>query len=422
MIRRGGQRRRPSENAEVVKRRLAGVVFLLVPALLVALSVAVYDKKFTTVATVTLHTASTGNGLHPYADVKLRGVPIGEVRKIHATGAGATLTLAIQPDKLHLVPADVTAQMMPTTLFGQRFVALIPPASPGPRRLRAGDVISQDRSSNAIELQQVMDKMLPLLTAVRPADLSVTLSAISQALSGRGTQIGQTMVELDAYLKKMNPTVPTLSRDITELAKVTQNYTEAVPDILQAMDDATYTSRTLVDQQAGLSTVYSSVTSASQDMYDFLKENSANIIRLSVDSKPSLQVMAKYSPEFPCMLRMLNDFIPLMDQAVGKGTKTPGLRVDVTTVQSKGWYKPGKDAPRFTAKDGPNCYPVPYKGATARTASVRRGGLGLPNSPEENELVNELVAPGLDEVPGNLPDWSSVLLGPVYRGRQVTVR
>ena len=42
------------KGATVLRRRLAGVVFLLVPALLVWLSVAVYDKKFTDDATITV--------------------------------------------------------------------------------------------------------------------------------------------------------------------------------------------------------------------------------------------------------------------------------------------------------------------------------------------------------------------------------
>ncbi|MEU5884815.1 MCE family protein [Spirillospora sp. NPDC047279] len=413
--------RRRTEQGDMLRRRLAGVVFLLVPVLLVVLSMAVYDKRFTRVSMVTLHAASTGNSLHQYADVKLRGVTVGEVREIRANGSGATLRLAIHPDKVRMLPSNVSAQMLPTTLFGQRYVALIPPLRPSPQRLVAGSVISQDRSSNSIELQQVLDDMLPLLTAIEPAKLSFTLSAIAQALDGRGAQLGTTIVELDAYLKKMNPTLPALNRDITELVALTRNYSDAVPEVIQALNDATYTSRTLVDQQAGLSTVYSSVTAASQDLTDFLNENSQNIIRLSAHSRPSLQVLAKYSPELPCTLRMLNDFIPRMDEVLGKGTKQPGLHVNVTTMRSKGAYRPGRDRPVYRDKSGPDCYPVPYA-ANASTVRISRGGLGLPNSPEENRLINELLAPGLNEVPGALPDWSSVLLGPIYRGKEVTVR
>ncbi|MEU5995402.1 MCE family protein [Spirillospora sp. NPDC047418] len=412
---------------DMVPRRLAGVAFLLVPALLVWLSIAVYNKQFTKVTWVTLETASAGSEMHPHADVKLRGVVVGEVREISSDGGVATLKLAIQPDKVRLLPRNVSAQLLPTTLFGQRFVALIPPAAPVRARLTGGSVISQDRSANAIELQQVMDNLYPLLTAVQPAELAATLTAVSQALDGRGTELGRTLVELDAYLKKINPSVPALNRDIRQLVEVSRHYDEAAPDILQALNDFAYTSRSIADQRTNLARLYAAVTDASQDLSDFLHENSGNFIRLAATSRPTLELLREYAPEYPCTLRMLTEFVPVMDEVLGKGTEQPGLHVNVKTLPSKGRYVPGKDRPRYTDKSGPHCYPV---GATVKSAplnadspvAVAPGALGLPNSPEENHLVNELLAPGLQEVPEALPDWSSVLLGPLYRGTEVTLR
>ena len=418
-----------------VSRRLQGVVFLLVPVLLVWLSVAIYQKRFTDAVMVTLRTGSVGNEMHRHADVKVRGVVVGEVRHITADGAGARLTLALKPDTVRRIPANVTAQMLPTTLFGQRFVALMIPAQPSPERLAEGSVITEDRTANAVELQEVLNNTLPLLAAVQPAKLSATLTAMAQALEGRGHDLGQTLVTLDAYLKKFNPDLPALNRNIHELVAFSHNYADAAPDILDALYDFTATSRTVVDQRRNLSELYATVTSGTQDLTTFLRENSANMIQLAVTSRPALEVTARYSPEFPCVFSMLRDFIPKMDRVLGKGTDRPGLRVDVTVVPSKGRYIPGRDTPRYTAGGGPRCYPVPYDpsgGAAAlgqvapagRTAPVAvvPGGLGLPNSPQENALVNELVAPALREVPQSLPDWSSVLVGPIYRGAKVSVR
>ncbi|MFJ8311367.1 MULTISPECIES: MCE family protein [unclassified Streptomyces] len=416
-------------NARTVRRRLAGVVFLLVPALLIWLSIAVYDKDFTRSDTVTVETGSVGNEMHPGAEVKLRGVVIGEVRGISADGDGAKLTLALQPGRLSRVPADVTAQMLPTTLFGERFVALVPPPNPSASALAAGAVIPQDRSRDAIELEQVLDHVLPMLTAVRPDQLSVTLSAVAQALRGRGSQLGDTLVTLDAHLKKFNPDLPALNADLKQLVQVTRTYSDAAPDILRALTDATTTTGTLVDQQTRLSDVYGRTTTTAQDLTAFLQQNKDNIIRLSEVSRPTLQLLAEYSASFPCTLRTLSGFVPAMDKALGKGTDEPGLHVTVKAVPSLGKYVPGRDAPSYTAGGGPHCYPVPYLGAPlpaesalANTAAAGDRGLGLPNSPQENQLVNELLAPGMKQVPQSLPDWSSLLVGPALRGTEVTIK
>ncbi|MFD5987292.1 MCE family protein [Streptomyces cyaneofuscatus] len=423
-------------GAKTVRRRVAGVAFLLVPAVLVWVAVSVYDKDFTDDATVTVRTGPVGNEMHDNADVKLRGVVIGQVRSIATDGEGARLTLAIDPDQLDRIPADVTAQMLPTTLFGQRFVALVPPRIPSTRTLSAGAVIPQDRSSNAIELEEVLNNVLPLLTAVKPEKLSATLSAVSTALEGRGEKLGETLTTLDAHLKKFNPQLPTLNEDIKQLVKVSTLYADAAPDVLDALTDATTTSGTLAEQESQLAALYGTTTASARDVTSFLRENKDNLIRLSSSGRPTLELLARYADSFPCTLRTVAGFVPAMDKALGKGTNEPGLHVSVKSVPSQGKYVPGKDTPVYDATGGPRCYSVPYVGkGGAPTADNRRAtdvtapppaapdtALGLPNSPQESQLVNELVAPSLKVQPQTLPDWSSVLIGPAFRGAEVKLK
>ncbi|CAL9573672.1 MCE family protein [Streptomyces sp. Tu 3180] len=415
-----------STRGETLRRRSAGVVFLLVPALLVWLAVAVYDKRFTDSDPVVVETGSVGNEMHPGAEVKLRGVVVGEVRAVDATDDGARLTLAMKPGALDHVPSDVRAQMLPTTLFGERFVALVPPEHPSAEPLAAGAVIPQDRSANAVELQQVLDDVLPMLTAVQPQKLSATLSAVSRALEGRGEQLGDTLTRLDEHLEEFNPHLPALNRDLRELVKVSHVYADAAPDILTALTDFTTTSGTLAEQEAELAGTLGATTRTAEDITAFLQKNKDNIIRLSATGRPTLELLAEYSSAFPCTLRTLAEFVPAMDRALGKGTDRPGVHVDLTTVPSRGAYRPGRDTPAYDSGGGPRCPAVPYLGSlarpAARTAAAAGQDLGPANSPQENDLVNELLAPAAGKHPGELPDWSSLLAGPVYRGTEVTLR
>ncbi|MEU3249847.1 MCE family protein [Streptomyces sp. NPDC006997] len=405
-------------------RRLAGVAFWLVLALLVWLAVAVYDKEFTDSAPVVVETGSVGNEMHLGAEVKLRGVVVGEVRAIDATPEGARLTLAMKPGALDDIPADVRAQMLPTTLFGERFVALVPAGGASGGTLAAGTVIPQDRSANAVELQQVLDNVLPTLTAVQPQKLAATLSAVSRALEGRGDDLGDTLTRLDAHLRKFNPQLPTLNRDLKELVKVSHLYADAAPEVLTALTDATTTSGTLAEKDGDLAATLGTTTTAAEDTTAFLRQNKDNIIRLGAASRPTLELLAEYSSAFPCTLRTLAEFVPKMDKALGKGTDRPGLRVDVTTVTSRGAYRPGRDTPVYDATGGPRCYPVPYLGVPARPAAeaptTGDQDLGPANSPQENDLVNELLAPARPDA--DLPAWSSLLAGPTLRGTEVTLR
>ncbi|HEX5117196.1 MAG TPA: MCE family protein [Pseudonocardiaceae bacterium] len=434
-------------NAEAawlkVRRRAVGVVFLVVLALLVWLSLAIYNKQFTPVVSVMLDTDSAGNEMHPHAEVKLRGVVVGEVRRISSTGDGARLELAIQPDRVNRLPANVSAELLPTTLFGERYVDLVVPAVPDPQRLTTGSVIGEDRSRDAIELQKVLSDLLPMLTAVQPQKLAVTLTAISTALQGRGTELGATLARINTYLGQFNPHLPQLDTDITALANVANDYNGAAPNLVQALNDFSQSSQTVVAEQNNLRTLYGTLTGTSEDLTTFLTDNKSNLIRLDADALPTLRVLARYSSEFPCTLQQLVDFEPAVNKVLGKGTSRPGLQVSLHPVRSLGRYIPGRDTPKFGDNSGPHCYPVPLTGVAlhdgtkpgvaqpairsgtqvpAADPSTPVGVLGLANSPAENEFINELVAPSVNQPPQSLPDWSSVLVGPVFRGTEVTLK
>jgi len=432
------------------RRRLTGVAFLLVLALLVWLSIALYQKKFTPVAMVTLYTSSAGNEMHPGNMVMVRGVQVGTVRQITADGTGARLELAIEPGQLPRLPANVSAEMLPTTLFGERYVDLILPSAPAAARLTSGSVIQQDRSADAIELDRVLDNLLPLLAATQPDKLSLTLTAIAQGLQGRGAELGQSLVTLSSYLKKLNPQLPQIDNDLTKLAALARTYNQAAPDLVQALDDFGETGRTIANQHANFDALLANLTTSSDDLTSFLDANSANAITLSADSLSTLDILARYSPEFPCVLQQLRDFVPAMNKVLGAGTDQAGLHVKlvVEPAPSPGAYIAGEDTPVYGDNLGPRCYSVPFTGvqlndgvhsggATTRhgksgktgktggkaavdTASLTgTGPSGLAGSPGEANLVRELDALALGRPVASLPDWASLLTAPLYRGTTV---
>lgn len=417
-----------------IRRRSYGLVFLLLAAFAVWLSITIYDKGFSGSPIVTLYTSAVGNEMHPQADVKMLGVVVGEVRTVASDGSRARLTLAMDPDMLAELPANVSAVMMPTTLFGQRYVSLLQPRFPSAGRLHDGSVIRQDDSRDAIELQQAWDNLLPTLQAVQPEKLSATLGSLRLALQGNGTKIGTTLRDADGYLAEFDPHLPRLTSDIATLAQVTRTYQQAAPGLLDTLNNLSVTGQTLQDRSAALNRLYATVTGASGDLTTFLRQNQGNLIQLAAHSRPTLALLAKYSPEFPCTLRMLTDFEPDMDKALGKGTGEPGLHVTLHVRPARGRYVPGKDTPKYDSHGGPRCYSVPFQGARldngttpaaptkAETTALVATGLGPANSPQESELVNELMAPGLGVPRTSLPDWSSVLTGPLYRGTKVNLK
>ena len=449
-----------SGAAKTIKRRLWGLAFIAVIAGLVSLSIAMYNKAFTPVAMVTLTTDKVGNQLAVHSDVKVRGLIVGEVRGITPTATGAELHLAIEPEKIEVIPANVTARFLPKTLFGERYVALQIPDEPAVAALAPGARIAQDASVEAVELEQAFESLLPVLQAVQPQKLSSTLTAISTALDGRGEQLGETLSELGKLVGELNPHLPRLREDLAKLATVSDTYTSAAPDLIAALSDLSVTSTTIAEQRGNLDAVFATVTTAGRDLDAFLRANRSNLIMLADTSRPTLETLARYSPQYPCLLQLMAEAVPELDKAFGKGTDKPGLHATIEVTVNRGAYKPGVDEPRYEEDRGPRCYdfaefPSPFPQAppdgplrdgssfppparpasdgllppqntekvTPSNSTLRDGdGLGLPNSPQEVAFVNQLLAPGMGVTAEQVPTWSTLLLGPALRGSEVSFK
>jgi virulence factor Mce-like protein len=457
-----------STRGAVIRRRLQGLAFLVVLALLLGLAVAAYNKAFTDVARVTLETDTAGNQLQEASDVKVRGVIVGDVREVAADADGATIELAINPAYLDQIPADVSARLLPKTLFGERFVSLELPEQPGRARLADGDVIGQDRSENAIELQRVIDDMLPLLQTVEPQDLSYTLGAVADAVRGRGQDLGANLASTGRYVGEINTVLPELQEDISLLADVADTYDAAADDLLAVLDNLAVTNTTIVDQAEQLRRTFTVGESSAAVTAGFLETNERNLISVAATSRPVLGVFAKYSPSYPCMLEGLTRAAPLTTESFG-GDGDPALNLNiVVSFPPRNPYVPG-DQPEYLDKSGPDCQgladvdgliaaaqageyycPTPPADGVDSVDNPTTGnpnclggsgpndvpeGAGEPNpstgrslsydlagSTAELDFVRNILGYQTGRKPGQVSDLSASTLAPLLRGTQVMLR
>ena len=425
---------RPSGFAALVRLRLAGVGFLVVIGLLVALTVALYQKAFSPVVDVTLEANRIGNQLSAPADVKLRGLIVGEVRGVQSTGDGATIDLALEPSKVKLIPKNVQARLVPKTLFGEKFVDLVLPESPSGEHLSEGDVIPQDRSETAIETERVLDDMLPLLQSLKPAQLSMALNALSSALRGRGDRLGRNLVLVDQYFKEFNPELPKLQQNFQGLADLANNYSDAAPDLLRMLDNFAAVGRNTVDQKEELATFLASTTSFADTADTFLRDNERRLVTLASASRGPLETYARYAPEYPCMAKGLTQWQPRVEKSFG-GLQ-PGLHITLEVTDDNGNYKKG-DEPQFLENRGPQCYGLPRPKVPADDINYRDGYRDgqqgtysaqavaadpvryLAEPQVQREMLDSIVAPVMGVPYDGVPDIAELLFGPMARGTTV---
>jgi phospholipid/cholesterol/gamma-HCH transport system substrate-binding protein len=431
-------------------RRLLGTAFIGLLCLLLWLTYAFYAKVFVDTVDVKLQTSHIGLQLSRHADVKLRGIIVGEVRNVSTDGETATVELALKPEQVSMISSQVSARILPKTLFGEKFVSLVPPAGQSGRAIEAGDVISRDKTAVGIEIEKVLNDALPLLQAVEPADLNATLNTLATALEGRGEQIGGTLTQLDGYLKKLNPNVPNLIKALDSLTKVAAVYSDATPDIVRFLRNITITGNTVVEKEKQLQQFFVDVQQVSAAGDTFLRENEDRVIRLGEVSRPVLDLLERYSPQYPCFLKVMAETAPILNDTFRDGALNINLELITNQptpylpderpvyVDQRGPVCVGKNYSHPNSKPGPYSQdnPGPYIVAEDGTngdhnkntrfplplnRSAPASELDTVGTPEEQAVVNSVVGPVMGVPADEVPDVATYLFGPLARGGQVNL-
>ncbi|KRC64809.1 hypothetical protein ASE12_08505 [Aeromicrobium sp. Root236] len=464
--------------------KVLGAAFIALLLLMLWITWAFFTKAFVNYDAVTLKTETTGVNLPQNADIKLRGMIVGEVRKVEPDGDGVKLELAINPKLIKDIPKGVTAQLVPKTLFGEKYVALIPPATDDGQTLQAGDTIT--KANVPIEVETLLNDLYPLLDAVDPANLSYTLSAVSTALSGRGKQLGETLVQANSYLQKTNPDIPQLIDDLNKLGTVSDTYASAMPELGRLLRNTVVTGNTVVAKKAQLTAFFDEATGLSDTLTDFTKANGDNIKALNKLGRPILEMVGDYSTTFPCFLGAMSTLVPRLDNAYRDGQ----LHINVEVIAQPDAYSKNENlvasqelfdnassgAPAKSGKDiradnaaSPSCLDLneinkgkaeekkyssqahPFKipadvyklvgikkphakfgsaadfANRAAASSVSLEDLVQPSitgvdSPSERAELNVLLGGSLGMQPSNVDDIGSLLISPVLRGSAVELR
>jgi phospholipid/cholesterol/gamma-HCH transport system substrate-binding protein len=426
-----------------VSGRVFGVAFLALLLLFVWLTYAIYDKKFVDFVPVDVRASSIGLQLNERADVKLRGMIVGEVRATELDGDGAVLHVGLQPDLVDQIPDNVTALIVPKTLFGEKYVALQIPEDAAEHSIDADDVIEQ--ALVPIEVEKVLDDVYPLLTAVQPRDLASTLSTLATALGGRGERIGDNLVRLDGYLQRFNPLVPQLIRDLRDLGDVADVYAEQMPELARLLENAAVTANTLTGEEDEINRFLNDVRLLSNTTRDFLEANGATITEVARTSVPVLDLLAEYSPGFPCLMQGLVNWLPRVEEQF-RG-HIVHINLELLPDQPKGYTR--ADDPEYGTGLGPQCLTLPdspygqrnpppppprellakigieggydrwYRAAPADLLSLADS---LESEQPDDRLVGDRLAALLDTPPDAVPDVASLLLGPSVDGSGVSRR
>lgn len=331
--------------------KLAGTAMVLGVVAAVTVSLTFFFGGFTPTVTVTVSAPRSGLVLDPDAKVKVRGVQIGRVAGLDRTDEGTDLRLALDPDKLDLVPANITVDIRSTTVFGAKYINFVLPPEPEKQSLQPGARLTADRVT--VEFNTMFQHLTDVLAQVEPEKLNATLTALGTALQGRGETLGQLLVNSDALLREINPSMPTLQRDLSTTATVTNLYADVSGDLLRTVDGAAVSSRTVAESESDIDSLLADLTGLADTTGATLRDNEAQIGTALDLLRPTSELLNSYKDALFCLVSGSAKALPAGEAVFGGGQE--GVALNTGFMYATPPYTYPNDLPKVNATGGPRC-------------------------------------------------------------------
>lgn len=336
-------------------RPLLGLATVAVAVGIVAATIVLFRGGDIESVPITVMSPRAGLVMNPDAKVKLHGAQVGKVSSIDNLPDGrAAIHLAMDPSRLHLIPANTRVDIESTTVFGSKFVQLVPPPDPSPQSLKAGQVL--DSGHVTVEINTLFQQLVSVLSQIQPEKLNETLGALAQAFGGRGDKLGNTLADLDSFLTKLDPSLATLSHELAVAPQVLDAYADVAPDLVKTIQSSTRLSDTVVDRQRDLDTLLISAIALADIGNDVVATNAqafTDVMHLLV---PTTDLTNKYHEAINCALAGLK---PL---ATGPPLPVPGVLLLDSFLLGTERYRYPQNLPKVAATGGPQCMGLPDVG------------------------------------------------------------
>ena len=339
-------------------RKAAGLVLLAVIGAVATLVFMLFRGDLSATTRLIVESGRSGLVLDPGAKVTFNGVPIGRVSDIDMVSRdgvpGARLTAQIQTRYLTVIPANVRAEVSASTIFGNKYLEFSSPGRPSPARVSAGEVITA--SGVTTEFQTLFETVTGIAEKLDPVALNLTLSATAEALTGLGRRFGRSLADGNVILADVTGRLPRLREGIRRLADLADVYTDASPELFDALDNSVTTVSTLNAGQRDLDNALLAAIGFTPAATESLARGAPYLIRAAADLVPSARLLDTYSPALFCTIRNTAEVVPDALAAFGGNGYSLSAH-SILPVGAPNPYVYPDNLPRVNARGGPGGAP-----------------------------------------------------------------
>jgi virulence factor Mce-like protein len=181
-----------------------------------------------------------GQQLPVGGDVKVRGVLVGSIADIHLDDDGNAI-VELRLENSADFPASTEAEIRSKTIFGQKWVELIPPSETAGETLATTAVIPDDRTQEPLELERALQLGHNLLSEIPLGDLAEVFESLARGFAGQKRNARRAIDRGLVALRSVNASEGDLNRALTQLREFSDwldDNDEAVVSLMESVDAA----------------------------------------------------------------------------------------------------------------------------------------------------------------------------------------
>ncbi|MFB9742300.1 MCE family protein [Pseudonocardia sulfidoxydans] len=253
--------------------------------------------------------------LVPQSLVKVADVPVGSVSDIRVDPQTWDALVTVKVNRGVTLPGNSRATVRATSLLGEKFVELAPPAQGATGTLRDGATIPIAATGRAAEVEEVLGALSMLLNGGGVGQIKTISTELNKALSGNEPEIRSLLTNLDTLVGTLDTHKSEITRALDSINRLAATLAERRGQITDALQQLGPGIQELADQREQLVDMLKALDRLSGVATDVVDRSRDDLVADLRALQPTLAKLAESGQDLPNSLEMLGTF-PFTDAAV----------------------------------------------------------------------------------------------------------
>jgi virulence factor Mce-like protein len=175
------------------------------------------------------------------------------------------------------IPNDATAQIVPQSLIGERYVQLSPAFKTGDTPAKDGYVIPKSRTITPVEPDEALAAVKKFLDSLDPHGLGRLVDNLNDDLKGNGAELNRTLGSLSKLVSTFAEKDQQLGNIVDSFDKLTRTLSTRDTELGQVLDAFAQVSQVLADERNSISGLVNGLALVSRDGLQLVGKHQADL-------------------------------------------------------------------------------------------------------------------------------------------------